>query len=92
MTDQTDQTAVTSLTCPWYVRWLHRRRRALDERFMIPAILRAASHALTQDQGLQPSRRVRAFYRFVHERGQEHWLCACASADRIRVMESLEQP
>lgn len=90
----TEQMAITSLTCPWYVRWLHRRRRAMDEQFMIPAILKAASHALSRDQD-QPqaqSRQVRAFDRFIHERGQEHWLCPCASDDRIRVMESLQCP
>lgn len=79
--------------CPWYSRWFHRQARATDRTFMLPAILRAASNpTYGMDPALRDERARLAFVRFTTQRGQEHWLCACASSDYAAVMKTLGAP
>ncbi len=57
-------------TCPWYVRWWHRRLRNID-RQMIWVGIRESTTSL--------EKRAMAWQLFIIAPGQEHWRCACGA-------------
>ena len=56
------------MTCPWWVRWWHRRLRILDVELMWVSLLDRAD---TEEEA-----RV-AWDVFLAQEGQDHWHCAC---------------
>ena len=66
------------MTCAWWVRWWHRRLRRIDKQVMLSAIALAAA-----DRGEGIDAIADAWELFKADRGQEHWRCACAKADKV---------
>ena len=62
MTSETPQ-------CNWFARRWHRRLRKADLAIMWPAIDSRTADA---------KKRHDAWELFIHQPGQEHWLCECA--------------
>lgn len=86
MTDQDQYSYVNSPNpspgCHWWNRWWHRRLREADKRMMIPILLGQVAEGDHQN-------RVKIFYSFIHDRGQEHWLCGCSGGERADLSETL---
>jgi hypothetical protein len=68
-------------TCPWWIRWWHRRQRQADRAFIVPLLVGAAR--AETDAGA-------AFRIFIAQPGQEHWWCPCGEGERREVEEMLE--
>lgn len=65
-------------TCPWWIRWWHRRLRKFDERFLLTSLVKASlRYGDTADSPIVTA----AWEKFKSEEGQEHWRCRCAAAD-----------
>jgi hypothetical protein len=58
--------------CHWWNRWWHRELRRADRKFMIDTIMEQSDTLV----------RKKMFDKFIHQPGQEHWLCECAREDR----------
>lgn len=71
--------------CGWWARWWHRRRRRADHQFMWTALRAKADGMHPDDQERAVQAALRAWYVFIQQPGQEHWLCDCAEQDVLPV-------
>lgn len=55
-------------TCPWWLRWLHARRRMADLEVLWPSLVARADSL--------DAARV-AWDVFLGQEGQKHWHCPC---------------
>lgn len=69
------------MTCPWWIRWWHRRLRKLDALTVIQALVERAP----------PGKFIPALLLFWHLPGQEHWLCACGEKDRQLYLKTFQE-
>lgn len=74
-------------TCPWWIRWYHRRQRALDRHLLLPAIRRRVELTAVDKRIPEQSQRWDDFVRTstlaawrLHQclATSTHWQCACA--------------
>lgn len=61
------------MKCNWFTRFIHKRRRDADMKFMYPALQAKAKNEAKFDQ---------AWHIFITSRGQEHWHCECSKSEK----------
>lgn len=78
------------MTCGWWNRWLHRRRREYDRLFILAPVagLAAARHG---EGPRADAETLMAWLMFIAQRGQEHWLCDCGIPEQTQLVETLTQ-
>ena len=75
------------MTCPFYVRWWHRRLRKLDRQVILSALL---THESRSPFRFSTASRLWDGYRA--QPGQEHWSCPCAKSELLeRVKKGLNE-
>lgn len=62
-----------SPNCPWWKRFVHRRQRENDRKFMVVAIRENAARS-----GRSEGHALAAWRVFMAQQGEDHWRCGCA--------------
>jgi len=68
-------------SCPWWVRWSHRRQRQADRDVLWPALRAAADRQSPDDAEHAVFLALRAWAAHITRPDQRHWGCACAAED-----------
>ncbi len=64
--------------CSWWKRFWHRRMRKMDREVMRASMV----SAIERHNDPTPKETLdKIWNQFIHEPGQEHWLCPCAARE-----------